>query len=89
MAKTKEEKLEYFKRYRQEHKAEISQSLKYYRKIHKDKFNSPEYKAKIKEASKRWVANNREKYNAYHREYRRKRKELQNATVTTGNTESK
>ena len=77
MARTREEHIEYCRRYRIEHKEQIKESIKYYRQIHRDKYQSPEYKARQKELHKIWVENNREKYNAYHREYRRKRREMQ------------
>lgn len=49
----------------------IRERNKRYYAEHKD---DPEYKAKHNELSKKWVEENRDRWNAYQREYRRKRK---------------
>lgn len=84
MAQTKEERAEYMKRYRAENKERLSENRKYYYKRHKEKEKAyytkrkddPEYKSRAKEIYQKWLKNNREHWNAYHREYRRRRKQL-------------
>ncbi len=86
---TKEERKVYMKKYRQEHREQINANRRYwaaqnieryreynrrnahaYYEKHKD---DPEFKAKLKEASKKWVEKNRERNRAYQRErYRQK-----------------
>ena len=83
MAWTKEYRAEYMKKYREQIKA----NRRYYYERHKGA-NAPSsayhalhkddiiYKKKNRERVKRWREKNRDKYNAYFREYR-KRKALE------------
>lgn len=60
----------YAKKYWQEHKAECNEAVKRWRKAHPEKareLNTTNHS--------KWVEANRDKWNAYMREYRKKRKE--------------
>lgn len=90
MAWTKEYRAEYMKRYRQENRELINASKRYWRRLNREKERArarvnfknyydrhkdeDTFKQKQYDAFKKWVANNREKYNAYQREYRKRRR---------------
>ena len=107
MGMTKEERAEYMKKYRKEHREELNANRRYYYKRNKEKIkeqnkpsnrvyreshreelkayskayyashkDDPEFKKKAYESEKRSIEKNREKWNAYYREYR-KRKALE------------
>lgn len=87
---TPEEKKAYAKAYREEHREQIVANQRYWRKHNPEKVkaqakkdnakayekhkNDPEYKAKRNDAVKRWQKNNRDKWNAYCREYYKRKK---------------
>lgn len=79
MAKTKEEYTaymrEYMRTYREEHREEINANNRY------NYARSPECRERKRESAKRWRENNRERWNAYAREYR-----LRKARATNGNS---
>lgn len=60
--------------YRNLHREEINTKAKEWYYSHK---NDPEFKKKAYANTKRWIENNRDKWNAYYREYKRKRKALE------------
>jgi hypothetical protein len=72
MAWTKEYRAEYMKKYRAEHRKEINETKRYW--YHHCQKTSPIKKPQKNrnEYFKGWVERNREKYNAYQREYQRK-----------------
>lgn len=61
----KAKRVDYNKKYWQEHKEQISAHRKEIYKRDRDKIN---------ERNKRWLKNNKEQWNAYLREYRRRKK---------------
>ena len=85
---TKEERREYQKRYREMHPEKFAKSSakwnkaniekmrenahKYYHEVIK---NNPEALAKRAEYHAKWQRENKDKLNAYHREYRRRKRE--------------
>lgn len=90
MAWTKEQRAEYMKRYRQENRERINANQRYWYRIHleqereRSRADSKTYYDKHKDedtfkqrryaAVKKWIANNREKYNDYQREYQKRRR---------------
>ena len=93
---TKEERKEYMKKYRQEHREQINANRRYWAAQNLERYreynrrnskayyerhkDDPEFKAKCKESSKRWVENNRDRWNAYQTE-RYKRKAIEQQEV--------
>ena len=77
MAWSKEQKSEYMKKWREEHKAQIKKRRReyYLESLLNGKYQPPsnEY---IREQGRRWREKNREHYNAYYREYHKKRRAL-------------
>lgn len=81
---TKEERAEYHKKYREEHREQINANQRYWRKHNPEKVkkqakkdnakayekrkNDPEFKAMQNQRWKKWYDNNRDKFNAYCRE---------------------
>ena len=61
------------KAYKDAHQDEMREYLKKYYEVHK---NDPDFKDKQKRWHDKWIENNRDKWNAYCREYR-KRKALE------------
>lgn len=58
------------KAYRDSHPDKVRECIKKYYEAHK---NDPDFKEKQKQYNKKWLDNNREKYNAYQREYRKRK----------------
>ena len=112
MAMTKEERAEYMKKYRKEHREQINANQRYYYKHRKEELieknrkrskeyyyankekqseymkkyyaehkDDPEFMKQKRRTFERWLNNNRDRYNAYQREYQRechrKRKALE------------
>ena len=87
MAYTKEERAAYMKKYREEHREELNANRRYNRQRHPERAkavskayyerhkNDPEYKKRAKENTKRWIANNRDYWNAYCKDYRLRKAE--------------
>ena len=87
---TKEELAEYHKKYREEHREQINANKRYWYKRNPEKAkaqakrdnakayakhkNDPERMAKRRESTKRWREKNRDKWNAYCREYYNRKK---------------
>lgn len=83
MAWTKEERAEYMKRYRQEHREELNASKRYWYRLNLERErersranakifyethkDNTEFKQKRCENVKNWIANNRERHNANQR----------------------
>lgn len=109
---TPEERSEYMKRYRAEHREELNANRRYYYKKHKKQIiaqnyksgkkwraanqerlkqyrkkyyeehkNDPEFMKRRNASSQRWIEKNREKFNAYQREYRRKRRAMEKGGI--------
>lgn len=90
MAWTKEERAEYMKKYRQEHREELNASRRYWYRLNLERERArsrangkifyerhkddAEFKRKKNEVSKKWEANNRERRNALQRKYYAKKK---------------
>jgi hypothetical protein len=64
----------YMARYRVTHPEAREKAREYGKKYYAEHKDDPEYKAKRNANTKRWIAENRDRWNAYRREYRRKRK---------------
>lgn len=104
MAWTKEERAEYMRKWREEHREEIRASRRYYykrnrekvlaanrpsniayRNLHREELNAkqrayyaahkddPVFKRKAYENTKRWIENNRDKWNERQREYKKRK----------------
>ena len=83
---TKDERREYMRNYRAENREQINANKRYWLKRNPEKVkaqakkayekhkNEPEYKARQAKVQKRWRENNREKWNAYYREYYKRKK---------------
>jgi hypothetical protein len=90
MAWTKEERAEYMKRYRQENRERINASKRYWLRLNRERERArsrkdsknyydrhkdeADFKQKKCAAVKNWVANNRERWNAYQREYKKRKR---------------
>lgn len=83
---TKEKKAEYNKRYREKHPEAGREALKKWKLAHKEKMkqyaktayekhvkNNPEAKAKRAAYHAKWQRENKEKWNAYMKEYRQRK----------------
>ena len=78
----KEKRREYNKRYREKHPDKIRECNKRYyethRYYHEVTKNNPEQMAKRNEYHAKWQRENRDKWNAYVREYRRRKRDESN-----------
>lgn len=88
---TKQERAEYMREYRQKNREQINSNARYYYKQNKERLaeknrenakryydshkGDPEFIKKQREAHKRYVEKNREKWNAYNRELYHRRAE--------------
>lgn len=88
---TKEERAEYMKRYREEHREQTNANQRYYRNQNKERTrelarnyyhrhkDDPEFMRRRREAVNRWMDKNRDEWNARQREYQRKKRERKRA----------
>lgn len=83
MAKSKEERAEYMKQWREKNKDRVKAYRRayYFRSLANGKYVPPPNE-KSREVNRRWREKNRERFNEYHRKYQaRKRREKREVVV--------
>lgn len=73
----KEEKAAYMKKYREEHLEEIKANRRYWYRQNKERvkqYNKTYYETHGATCQAKWLEKNRDKWNAYMREYRKRKK---------------